>query len=63
MSENEELQKFEVEVECLWAGTTTVEAEDALAAVELVENLPDSEIIHNDMSPGDVRTGGVYDLD
>lgn len=58
-----EMQRFEVEVESLWAGTTTVEAEDAEAALELVEDLPDSEIIHNDMSPGDVTTGGVYDLE
>ena len=58
-----ETKRFEVEVECLWTGTTTVEAEDGESALEIVESLDESEIIFNDMSPNDVETRGVYSVE
>ena len=68
MSDNDvtaekETERFEVEVECLWTGTTLVEAEDGESALEIVESLDESEIIFNDMSPNDVETRGVYSVE
>lgn len=55
--------RYEVEVECRWAGSTVVEADSGEEARQKVEDLDKSEVIFNDMSPGVLETKGVYSLD
>lgn len=54
---------FEVEVQCLFAGSVEVEADDYDHAVEIVKDLPDEQIIRESMTPDRVHIRGVYSLD
>jgi len=57
------VKQFEVEVECLLAGSVSVKAESGEQALKRVNDMDKSDLVFEDMKPGTVQKRGVYKLD